>query len=74
MQRYNVEIPDDDFRYLQTCARIRRVSTIQLVKRLIRIIAQEQLVLSVLDDDSQPFDIEPEVRARYNRSKLFDCV
>lgn len=40
--------------YLASCARIRDVTLTALVTRLIEVIAQDQLVLSILDDDSKP--------------------
>jgi hypothetical protein len=71
-QLCQVELPDPDLEYLQSCARIRHISTVRLVTRLIRTIARDQLVLSVLDDESKPD--KPEPGTRYHRSKLFrDC-
>ena len=71
-QLCTVELPDADLEYLQSCARIRHISTTRLVMRLIRVIARDQLVLSVLDDDSKADARQP--NARYHRSKLFqDC-
>jgi len=64
-----VELADDELRYLQSCARIRHISTTRLVRRLMQTIARDQLVLSVLDDGSQPDPPAPD--CRYHRSKLF---
>lgn len=45
---------DEAGRYLLACARIRDISTKRLVNRLFETIATDQLVLSILDDDSKP--------------------
>jgi hypothetical protein len=71
-QLCHIELADDELHYLQSCARIRHLSTRRLIRHLIATIARDQLVLSVLDDNSQPHPQEPQ--ARYHRSKLFqDC-
>ena len=48
-----VDLEDDDWEYVQACARIRKTSVHGLCKRLMHVIAQDQLVLAVLDDDSR---------------------
>ena len=40
--------------YLRTCARIRGISCTELMGRLLDVIMDDQLVLSILDDDSKP--------------------
>lgn len=40
--------------YIVRCAAIRQCSVSVLVRQLIRVIANDQMVLAVLDDDSQP--------------------
>lgn len=40
-------------RYLLACARIRGISPQSLMKRLINVIAKDQLVASVLDDEGE---------------------
>lgn len=71
-QHCQVELEDEQLRYLQSCARIRKISTRRLVTRLLRVIASDQLVLSVLDDDSKSDKPTPD--ARYHRAKLFRDV
>jgi len=53
----NVEpqLSDEDKTYLIRCASIRKTSLTVLYQKLIEMIARDQLVLAVLDDDSQPF-------------------
>lgn len=41
-------------RYFAACARIRDISATQLVRRMVDVIASDQLVLSILDDGSKP--------------------
>ena len=45
-----------EYEYLDACARIRDVSVPGLIKMLIRVIAEDQMVRSIMDDDSQPVD------------------
>jgi hypothetical protein len=73
-QHVFMELPDEQYRYLERCARIRRISITRLVSRLITVIASEQLVLSVLDDDSKPSPrLSGETsKSRYRRSKVDD--
>lgn len=40
--------------YIDSCARIRCISRGSLVKRLIKAITDDHMVLSILDDDSKP--------------------
>ncbi len=41
-------------RYLVSCARIRKIAVSVMVRRMVDVIADEQLVLSILDDESRP--------------------
>jgi len=59
----------EDRAYFQRCASIRRTSVNNLYGRLIETIAKDQMVLAVLDDDSQPFDGRPYT---YRRGRLGD--
>ena len=65
-QHMTVDVPDDDYAYLETCARLRHISVSRLLLRLVRVVAHDQLVLSVLDDNSQ---IAPRLPDERNSSK-----
>lgn len=64
----------DDRDYLDRCARIRGVSCGRLLQRIIRRIAADQLVLSVLDDESHPSRQEPGEldKSKGRKTHLFD--
>ena len=47
-----VGITDSAWDYLESCARIRNISCSRLIQRMIRVIGEEQMVLSILDDNS----------------------
>lgn len=49
-----IKIPDKHEAYFDACARIRDISKTALFAKLIEVIGRDQLVLSVLDDDSKP--------------------
>ena len=49
--KMNVDIVRSD--YLVACARIRNITVSALVRKLIQTIDRDQLVLAILDDDSQ---------------------
>lgn len=51
--RVTIDLDDAASHYLQSSARIRRVSAIELVKRIVGTVVEEQMILSVLDDDSE---------------------
>ena len=53
----NVEprLSDEDRTYMIRCASLRQTSLTALYSKLIETIAHDQLVLAVLDDNSQPF-------------------
>lgn len=40
--------------YFDACARMRDISKTALMNRLVDVIGRDQLVLSILDDDSKP--------------------
>lgn len=56
MQVFIKKIADEYEEYFDTCARIRNISKTALLGRLIDVIGRDQLVLSVLDDDSKSDD------------------
>lgn len=45
-------IKPDALAYFDSCARIRNITTTRLFARLAEVIAKDQLVLSILDDNS----------------------
>lgn len=47
------DLSEESERYLEACARIRGISLTRLIQRVLKMVADEQLVLSVLDDDSK---------------------
>ena len=47
-----VGLTDSAWDYLESCARIRNISCPRLIQRIVRVIGEEQMVLSVLDDNS----------------------
>lgn len=49
-----IDLETESGRYLLACCRIRHISLTNLINRLIKKIAEDQLVLAVLDDDSRP--------------------
>lgn len=61
--------------YLESCARLRGISVQGLVRRIMLIVAQDQLVLSIADgDDLKKIDDGSDVRDRAPSDKLFDAV
>lgn len=52
--KHSIDTSTEEGRYLLTCARIRKCSTVALVKRLLEVVMKDQLVLSILDDESKP--------------------
>lgn len=51
--RVFIQTSDEEHRYLDSCARVRGLSAIELMRRIVRTVLSEQLVLSVLDDDAE---------------------
>lgn len=54
VQVFIKHIPDEHEPYFDSCARLRDISKTALLARLIDVIGRDQLVLSILDDDSKP--------------------
>lgn len=54
MLTFSVPISDQDDEYLASCARIRKMNKNDLVTQIINTVAHDQMVLSVMDDNSQP--------------------
>jgi len=48
------DFTDEHDAYFDACARIRDISKTALITKLLDVIARDQLVLSILDDDSKP--------------------
>lgn len=49
-----VETSTDHDGYFEASARVRNISKTALMNRLFKVIGEDQLVLSILDDDSKP--------------------
>lgn len=60
--RVLVDVAPDLDAYFEACARVRNISKTRLMNRLINVIGRDQLVLSVLDDDSKP---EPKAKGEH---------
>lgn len=56
-------------RYFEACARIRVLSRPRLIRKLLEMIAEEQLVLTILDDDSRAYRRKG-TRCRRNRRRV----
>lgn len=56
----------EQYEYLKSAARIRRCSASVLVREMLRVICQDQMILSILDDDSQI------LRSRKGRPRKID--
>lgn len=52
--RVLVDVAPDLDAYFEACARVRNISKTRLMNRLVNVIGRDQLVLSILDDDSKP--------------------
>lgn len=52
--RLLVDVAPELDSYFESCARLRDISKTALMNRLVELIGRDQLVLSVLDDDSKP--------------------
>lgn len=48
------DLSDEDVEYLRSCARIRKCSMTYLLNAIVQMIARDQMVLMVLDDESKP--------------------
>lgn len=60
--RVLVDVAPDLDAYFEACARVRNISKTRLMNRLVAAIGRDQLVLSVLDDDSRP---EPKAKGEH---------
>lgn len=56
---YIVDLSEEAINYMESCARIRKISCTRLMQRLLKAVFQDQLVLSVLDDSSMQPSIIP---------------
>jgi hypothetical protein len=74
-RNFNVEPFDqdsDEDRYIATCAKIRNISLHALVKRLLKVIAKDQMVAAILDDTNHLQEREPgEKRFRRDARKSY---
>lgn len=52
--QFQLKLSEREDRYLDSCCKIRNVTRTMLMLRLLTRIMQDELVLSVLDDDSKP--------------------
>jgi len=52
-------LSEESRHYVESCARIRKISCTRLMERVIKTVCDHQLVLSVLDDDSKQERILP---------------
>lgn len=52
--RVLVDIAPELDSYFEACARLRNISKTALMNRLMKVIGDDQLVLSILDDNSKP--------------------
>ena len=48
-----LDLSDESHNYMDSCARIRKISRTRLMERLLNTIFDDQLVLGILDDDSK---------------------
>lgn len=62
------ELTEEEERYLDTSARIRRISRTRLMERLITAIVRDQMILGVLDDNSKP-DLSADERSFYRERR-----
>lgn len=63
----SIHFSEEEASYLQAAARIRKITQSRLIERLIRVIAVNQMVLNILDDDSISEPLLGEARAYSNR-------
>ena len=59
-------LSDESYEYMESCARIRKISCTRLMERVLKTVCNDQLVLSVLDDDSRQERILPGEHSRSN--------
>jgi len=63
-----IDLPESDWEYLQSCARIRQTSMRGLVNRVLHATAEDYLVRAIIDDESQPVEGRKYRRNRYAES------
>lgn len=69
-------LSEEAFDYMESCARIRRISCTRLMERVLKKVCDDQLMLAVLDDDSkQPPNLPGEntnshFRKQHEKEKL----
>ena len=51
--RVDISLGDEEAEYFTRCARIRNLNRTSLLRRLLVIIAQDKMVGSILDDDTE---------------------
>lgn len=59
-RHYNLKIElvnERDRNYVESSARIRRVSRQILLERVVEVVLRDQMILSILDDDSRPMQL-----------------
>jgi hypothetical protein len=54
----SIDFDSAEGRYLLACARVRGLAVTSLVSRLLSAITRDELVLAILDDDSQLADLQ----------------
>ncbi len=45
-----LQLTDEENQYLEACARMRRISKSKMVRRLLKVIMEDQMIASVMDD------------------------
>ena len=45
-----IQLTEEENQYLETCARMRRISKSKMVRRLLKVIMEDQMIASVMDD------------------------
>lgn len=50
-RRLTLDLSDEERRYFEACARIRDIHPRSLIRRVLRVIAEDQLVAGILDDE-----------------------
>ena len=53
MLHLNVHVSEEAIDYVERSARIRKISCSRLMERVVKMACNEQLILSILDDDSK---------------------
>jgi len=66
------ELTEESLGYIERSARLRRISCTRLLKRVLHAVIEDQLILSVLDDESKPIQQLPHERTKshFNRVHL----